>query len=617
MRLFQDFRDRRIIQIMASYAAVAWIVLEVVDQLVDRGVLPDIVYLVVLVWVIGGLGLAAVTGWYHGEKGDQAVTRPEVILLGVIALGTLGASVKTVIDYRERQAVAGVLDAATGLDPRRLAVLYFQDFSAGGEMSFLADGLTEDLIDELGGVRGIDVVSRNGTGQYRGSALPADSVARLLGAGTFVEGSVQQRGEDVRVEVALRDAESGVTIERGSFDLPVDSATALRAGLEGEVSRFLRTWLGEEIRLRTGRSRDVSDASWILVQRAERAIKDGKALYEEDDDEGAAVSFDRADDLLAQAQAVEPGWADPLARRGRLAYERARMEGDVLDANDLMTVAVGFLDEGLGIEPRNADALEVRGMVRYWRWLMALEPDHDAAERLLDDAEKDLRAATQINALQANAWNVLGHLYYQLDDIVEANRAAREAYEADAFLTSAPDILWRLWSTSYDLENKTQSRQWCEEGRRRFPDNPRFYQCELWNMTSGATDADPDRAWTLVDEVLRRTPEHERDLTRLQMRVLVAGTLANASGGSDVTLADSARSVLDRSGGDADIDPTRELLMTQAFVRTLLGDDQEAVDLLQRYLTFNPERREGFAQHGHWWWRQLRSDPAYQRMIGG
>ena len=75
--------------------------------------------------------------------------------------------------------------------------------------------------------------------------------------------------------------------------------------------------------------------------------------------------------------------------------------------------------------------------------------------------------------------------------------------------------------------------------------------------------------------------------------------------------------MLERSRGDARVDPTRELLMTQAFVRTLLGDNQEAVDLLQQYLTFNPDSREGFSQHGHWWWRELRSDPSYQRMIGG
>ena len=614
MRLLRDLRERRIIQIVASYAAVGWIVLEVVDQFVDRGLLPEIVYLVVLVWFFGGLFATAVTGWYHGEKGAQEFTRVELALLFVVGAGTIAASFMTVTEYREQQQVAGVLDAASGLDARRLAVLYFDDLSSGGELGYLADGLTEDLIAELGAVRGIDVVSRNGTAQYRASGLPADSVARLLEAGTFVKGSVENRGSEVRVQVALLDAESGVTIERGAFDLPADSAEALVAGLKEEVSRFLRTWLGEEVRLRAGRARNVSDAAWILTQRAERAIKDGWERASDHDPGGAAVLFERADSLLAQAGTLEPTWAEPVVRRGRLAYERGRMEGDALDADDRMTDAMAFLEEGLRLEPRSADALEVRGMIRYWRWLMGLEPDHDKAELLLHAAEQDLRTATEIEPLHANAWNVLGHLYYQLDDIVQANLAARQAYEADAFLTAAPDILWRLWSTSYDLENKTQSRQWCEEGRRRFPANPRFYQCSLWNVTSGAEAADPEAAWALLDDVLERTPEQDRDLARLQMQVLVAGALAKAG---VPALADSARTVLERSRGDARVDPTRELLMTQAFVRTLLGDNQEAVDLLQQYLTFNPDRREGFSQHGHWWWRELRSDPSYQRMIGG
>jgi hypothetical protein len=186
MRLIQEFRDRRILPIVASYGAVAWIVLEVADQLVGNGVMPDLVYLIALVWVVGGLGIAAVTGWYHGEKGDQAFTRPEAILLIIVVASTVVATYTTVADYRERQTVAGVLDAATGLDARRLAVLYFEDLSPDGELAFLADGLTEDLTGELSAVRGLDVISRNGAAQYQGSDLPSDSIARALGAGTFV-----------------------------------------------------------------------------------------------------------------------------------------------------------------------------------------------------------------------------------------------------------------------------------------------------------------------------------------------------------------------------------------------------------------------------------------------
>ena len=79
-------------------------------------------------WLI--FGTKKPGGLADGEKGDQQVTRPEVGLLLLIAAGTLLATAATVRDYREGIAVANVLDAATGLDARRLAVLYFEDRSA-------------------------------------------------------------------------------------------------------------------------------------------------------------------------------------------------------------------------------------------------------------------------------------------------------------------------------------------------------------------------------------------------------------------------------------------------------------------------------------------------------
>lgn len=616
LRFFTELRDRRIIQIVASYAAAAWIGLEVVDQLVDRGILPDWVYLILLVWFLGGFAAAAVVGWYHGEKGAQEVTRPEIALLVFIVLGTVGATGLTVRDYREGLAVADALDAATGLDARRVAVLYFEDGS-GGELSYLADGLTEDLIAELETVDGLDVVSRNGTAQYRGSDRAPDAIARELDAGTYVEGYVERRGENVRIGVALVDAESGATIERGSFERPVGAVSELRAGLTDEVSRLLRTWLGEEVRVRARRAETASDAAWVLVQRAERAWKDGDALLLDDDWEGANAAWNRADDLLRQASEVSSAWPEPVVQRARLAYERSRLEDDPRAMAEMMSDARTLAERGLALDPRNADALEVRGIVTYLRYLFAMEPDRALAEQLLVDAEADLRAATRVNPLQANAWNVLGHLYYQLDDIVEANLAARRAYEADAFLSAAPDILWRLWSTSYDLENRPQARQWCGEGRDRFPANPRFYECGIWNMTSGAADPDPDSAWTLYRQVMERTPEHSADFATLQTRVLVAAAIGRrATEDGDGVLADSARSVLRTSRGDASLDPGRDLLVTQAFAYTLLDDSEQAVDLLQEYLTFNPDRREGFTEHGHWWWRELRGHPAFRRITG-
>ncbi|MEO7822683.1 MAG: hypothetical protein ABIS15_03670, partial [Gemmatimonadaceae bacterium] len=92
-------------------------------------------------------------------------------------------------------------------------------------------------------------------------------------------------------------------------------------------------------------------------------------------------------------------------------------------------------------------------------------------------------------------------------------------------------------------------------------------------------------------------------------QIVVAAVLARAG------LPDSARRVLARARADRETDPRGELIGYEAFVRTMLGDRKEAIDLLQRYLTDHPEHRRGFAKVNAWWWRDLQTDPRFQTLI--
>src|SRR2546427_494837 len=108
--------------------------------------------------------------------------------------------------------------AEGGLDPRHVAVLYFEDLSKDSSLGYLTDGLTEMLISQLAGVRSLEVISRNGVAPFRAKDLPRDSIARLLRAGTLVEGSVENVGTRLRVTVRLVDGTSGSDIRRQSFE---------------------------------------------------------------------------------------------------------------------------------------------------------------------------------------------------------------------------------------------------------------------------------------------------------------------------------------------------------------------------------------------------------------
>ncbi len=110
------------------------------------------------------------------------------------------------------------VSVAASADSRRLGVLYFEDQSETGELRYLADGITESLIKQLSQVASLDVVSRNGVLPLRGAWIPVDSIGRLLRVGTVVRGSVEPRGNGVRVEVRLVDAPSGADLARRSFE---------------------------------------------------------------------------------------------------------------------------------------------------------------------------------------------------------------------------------------------------------------------------------------------------------------------------------------------------------------------------------------------------------------
>ena len=529
--------------------------------------------------------------------------RPVVVVAGMIAV-VAGAWLLFGRRGKTARGDGGPMQA------NRVAVLYFNDQSRDSSLRYLADGLTESLIDQLTPIRALDVVSRNGVAPFRGRDVARDSIARALGVGTLVEGEVEPVGARARVTVRLVDGASGVDVRRQSFELPMSAPLAMRDSVANQAALFLRERIGDEVRLREERASTSSVEAWTLVQQALKSQKDA-AVSAVNDAAAAAALYAHADSLLGRAEQADRAWVEPVVLRARVAYQRSRLERIPRDIDKWAIIGLGHAERAVRAEPQNPDALEIRGTLRFWRFSKGLEPDAAAAEKLLTDAQTDLEAATRINPQQVGAWNVLSVLYYsQRRDVVDANQAARHAYEADAFLSSADQILYRLFVTSYDLELFTPAWDWCQKGRARFPSNPSFAQCELMLRSTNALEPDVDRAWSLATEAVRLTPERSRPYAQLLQQIWVAAVLARAE------KADSARHVLERSRGTADVDPQKELLGYEAFVYVMLRDYDAAVRLLDEYFTANPRHREGFRKSVHWWWRPIQNDPRFKQLIG-
>ncbi len=77
---------------------------------------------------------------------------------------------------------------------------------------------------------------------------------------------------------------------------------------------------------------------------------------------------------------------------------------------------------------------------------------------------------------------------------------------------------------------------------------------------------------------------------------------------------DSARRVLVAARAGPDIDHDRVLLLREAQVRIILGDHDDAIDLLRRYYTQNPHHRPSQTEDVAWWMRPIENDPRFQQL---
>lgn len=599
VQLFREFRERRIFHIVISYLAAGWLVLQVVDQLVANDLLPRVAYVLTFIWYLCGFPAILMVGWFHGEKGIQKAPKLEVFSLSILGFVCVALSSSAVSSHRAGQLASEA--AAKGMNLHKVAVMYFEDITRGGELQYLAEGLTEELISELERVRELEVISRNGVAQFREADLPPDSIGQLLGVGTLVDGTIERVGDRVRVTLRLMDG-SGAEYQRAMLERPVGEVFELRTELAKETSRMLRQWLGDEIELRTLAAESRSPVAWALYQRAEKFRKDAERLHREDDHAASRETFDRADSLLAQAESVDTAWVDPILLRGQIAYRRSRMAHGARDAKPWIDLGIRQVERALARDRANARALELRGSLRYWNYILQLGHDPDPA--LLAAARDDLERAVELDRSLASAYSTLSHLYYR-DDVPSAVLAARNAYEEDAYLDAASEVLWRLFSGYYDLNDPPNAARWCTEGARRFADDVRFAECRLWVMTMPEPIGDPqvDLGWRLVAAVDSLAPDARRPYLAARARMIMGGVLARAG------QVDSARAVFTRTRRQITpaTDPTSDLVVVEAYLRTLAGDDEEALSLMKRMAAIRP----GYHFDHHWWWQGLRDEPGF------
>jgi hypothetical protein len=354
-----------------------------------------------------------------------------------------------------------------------------------------------------------------------------------------------------------------------------------------------------------------SQEAWERVQQA--AVMEDRAdeALELGDVDTASRRLVLADSVLAQAEARDPLWVEPVARRGWLAYRQSRLGGfDRAEYDEWIGVGLGHADRALALDADDPSSLELKGTLLYWRFLLNLIPDEGEADEAFHQAEGLLREAGTASA-QAS----LSHLLANGGDAQLAYAAARDSYEADPFLENADLTLWRMAQIQWDLADDRQSRRWCDEGSRRFPDFYRFEQCQLMLHALPGVEPDVPAAWEHMHEFVELSPPQSREVNEKLGLQIMGMVLARAE------LADSARAVMIRGRASPTLDPVRTIAYRESFGRVVLEDWDEAVSLMGLYFSANPPAVEGYRVGVEenslpWYHAPLGDRPGFRALLG-
>jgi len=312
-----------------------------------------------------------------------------------------------------------------------IAVLPFQHQGDDPAREYLADGLTQDLINSLGRFSALTVMSWNAVAGYKGEAVRPGEIARSLGVRYQVEGSVRYAGDEVRVSAQMVDSQGRVLWSARFEETPAD-VFALQDRITREIAGALaiRVTEFEQRRIATKPTESFDAYDYLLrarpaLQRPSRAgIVEARELLRH------AIALDpkyaAAHSALGETfhVAISMGWAESpdeyWKRVETHAGEALKLDASDVRARILMArrylaysrhlEAQTEIDRAIAINPNDPDALAGRGNILMWLG------ETDAA---IESLELALRIDPELNDFDRFALTLAYYLKGRYTDAIE------------------------------------------------------------------------------------------------------------------------------------------------------------------------------------------------------
>ncbi len=360
MSFFEELKRRKVFRVAATYAVVAWILMQIGEVTFPALNIPEWVMSTLVVVLLAGFPIAVIFAWIF-DKTPQGYIKTDAPDTENIA----GMNVK--VDdrpfYLQKRnillsfgVIAGILIGTYGSsilyinskDDKSIAVLPFDNFSKDKDDEYLSDGITEDITMNLAKVKELTVISRTSVMKYKGSMKNAKEIAEELSVKYILEGSIRKIGERVRIVGQLIDAVNDKHIWSDSYDRNMADIFDIQADVSKEIANAMEAELTEKTIANIESVPTNNMDAYILYQRARTYY----GMYTEESNETAIKLFNEALDKDKNYALAYSGLSDCYGQR----YIRFDYGEEWIDS--ALTVA----DRALELNPNLAEAYKAKGL---------------------------------------------------------------------------------------------------------------------------------------------------------------------------------------------------------------------------------------------------------------
>jgi TolB-like protein len=414
MAFLAELKRRRVGKVAIGYGAVAWAATEGASVVLPALHVPEWVMTFLVVFLLVGFPIAMVLAWIFDVSSTgiqrteplQEVPRSDrlrwraiygvAVLVAMAGLGYL---------LYER----GLGRAHAGEPHSSIAVLPFTNLSGDASKDYFSDGMSEELLNLLARVPGLQVASRTSAFAYKGRNVDIREVGRELGVETVLEGSVRQAGDQVRITAQLIDTESGFHLWSETYDRKLQDIFAVQDEIAQEIVNRLKIQLAPDEKQLAQRDK----APTQNVEAYELYLQ-ARAIWKRRGDE----NLRRAIELIQGAISRDPGFARAHAALASAYVVLPGYTQDEGDEDKYFPLAEQSARQALALDPNIGEAHAVLAQI-------------NADRGNLLDAESGFFFAISLEPNEPTPHHWYSILLGKVGRLDAALAQARRAYELD------------------------------------------------------------------------------------------------------------------------------------------------------------------------------------------